>query len=128
MELQQAQNKIKEFDIARGWEDNWNIKDLLLNITEEGGELWDLIKWVDDEKQKQIINKKEEEVSDYIGDTLFLLLKIANQTKVDAQEALKNTLEEYEKRMPAEKMKEVGHANRLAGGVDDKEFDGGQID
>jgi NTP pyrophosphatase (non-canonical NTP hydrolase) len=126
MEVQEAQNKIREFDQARGWEDNWNIKDLLLNITEEGGELWDLIKWIDDEKQKQIINEKKEEVSDYIGDTLFLLLKIANQTKVDAQEALKNTLEEYEKRMPSEKMKEVGHANRLAGGIDDKETNGGE--
>jgi len=121
MNIKESQNKIKEFDKARGWDNTWNIKDLLLNITEEGGELWDLIKWVDDEKQKQIINEKQEEVSDYVGDTLFLLLKIANQTKVDAEKALEDTLKEYEKRMPAEKMKEVKHANKLAGGVDDKE-------
>ncbi len=122
MEIKELQNKIKEFDTARDWEDNWNIKDLLLNITEEGGELWDLIKWVDDEKQKQIINEKKDEASDYIGDTLFLLLKIANQTKVDSEKALENTLKEYEKRMPADKMKEVKHANKLAGGIDDKEL------
>ena len=114
------QKKIKEFDMVRGWENSWDIKDLLLNITEEGGELWSLIKWVDDEKQKQIVEKKKEEVSDYIGDTLFLLLKIANQTKVDVQIALQNTLDEYEKRMPPEIMKKVKHANKLAGGVDDK--------
>ncbi len=121
MEIKELQNKIKQFDTARGWEDNWNIKDLLLNITEEGGELWDLIKWVDDEKQKQIVNEKKDEVSDYIGDTLFLLLKIANQTKVDSEKALEDTLKEYEKRMPPEVMKKVKHANKLAGGVDDKE-------
>jgi len=120
MEIEKAQNKIKEFDIARGWRDDWNIKDLLLNITEEGGELWDLIKWIDNEKQKQILNERKEEVSDYIGDTLFLLLKIANQTKVDANQSLENTLEEYEKRMPAEKMKEIKHANTKAGGIDNK--------
>ena len=34
MTIKDAQDKIKEFDTARGWEDNWNIKDLLLNITE----------------------------------------------------------------------------------------------
>ena len=120
MEIKEAQDKIKEFDIARGWENGWNVKDLLLNITEEGGELWNLIKWVDDEKQRQIVEGKKEEVSDYIGDTLFLLLKIANQTKVDAQKALQDTLDEYEKRMPPDVMKKVKHANKLAGGVDDK--------
>lgn len=120
MEIREAQEKIEKFDKARGWENCWDIKDLLLNITEEGGELWDLIKWVNEEKQKQIVNEKKDEVSDYIGDTLFLLLKIANQTKVDAQKALQNTLDEYEKRMPAEKMKEVKHANKLAGGIDNK--------
>lgn len=121
MNLKQLQDKIKEFDTARGWEDNWNIKDLLLNITEEGGEFWNLIKWVDDEKQKQILNEKKDEVENYIGDTLFLLLKIANQTKVDSEKALDDTLEEYEKRMPPEIMKKVKHANKLAGGVDDKD-------
>ena len=120
MEIQEAQNKIKIFDEARGWEDNWNIKDLLLNITEEGGEMWNLIKWVNDEKQKELVKEHKAEVSDYIGDTLFLLLKIANQTGVDAEKALQNTLEEYEKRMPPEIMKKVGHANKLAGGVDNK--------
>ena len=49
-----------------------------------------------------------------------MILKIANQTKVDAGKALDNTLNEYEKRMPAEKIKIVGHANKLAGGIDNK--------
>lgn len=119
--VKEAQKKIREFDEARGWDDNWNIKDLLLNITEEGGELWDLIKWIDEEKQKKVINEKKEEASDYIGDTLFLILKLANQMNVDAEKALNEILVEYEKRMPSEKMKEVGHANKSAGGWDNKE-------
>ena len=121
MNIKEAQDKIKEFDIARGWEDNWNIKDLLLNITEEGGEVWNLIKWIDDEKQKKVVEENKGEVENYIGDTLFLLLKIANQTKVDSEKALNDTLEEYEKRMPPEIMRKVKHANKLAGGVDDKD-------
>ena len=120
MKISEAQKKLKEFDAARGWENNWNFKDLLLNITEEGGEIWNLIKWVDEEKQKEIVKQQKDLVSDYVGDTLFLLLKIANQTKVDASKALQNTLDAYEKRMPPEVMKKVGHANKLAGGVDNK--------
>lgn len=120
MEIKEAQNKIKSFDIARGWQDNWNMKDLLLNITEEGGEVWSLIKWINEDKQKEVVKNHKEEVSDYIGDTLFILLKIANQAKVDAGQALQNTLDEYEKRMPPEVMKKIGHANKLAGGADNK--------
>lgn len=121
MEIQNAQEKIKVFDEARGWQDHWNLKDLALNINEEVGEFWTLIKWVDDEKQKKIIEEHRAEVSDFIGDTLFLILKIANQTKVDVSKALQNTLDEYEKRMPPEIMQKVKHANKLADGVDNKE-------
>ncbi|MEX0877561.1 MAG: MazG nucleotide pyrophosphohydrolase domain-containing protein [Candidatus Spechtbacterales bacterium] len=122
MKIKEAQNKIKGFDIARGWDNNWNLKDLSLNITEEVGEFWGLIKWIDDEKQKEVIENKKEEASDFIGDTLFLLLKLSNQMNIDASQALQNTLDEYEKRMPPEVMRKVGHANKLAGGHDNKNF------
>ena len=122
MEIKEAQNKIKEFDIDRGWDDNWNLKDLALNITEEVGEFWSLIKWIDDEKQKEVIKSKKDEASDFIGDTLFLLLKLSNQMNIDSSQSLQNTLDEYEKRMPPEVMKKVGHANKLAGGHDNKNF------
>jgi len=121
MEIKEAQNKIMAFDEARGWENGWDIKDLLLNITEEGGEVWNLIKWIEDDKQRKVIEENKAEVKDYIGDTLFLLLKIANQTDVDAADALNETLEGYEKRMPPEIMKKLGHANNLAGGHDIKD-------
>ena len=121
MELKEAQLKIREFDEARGWGDSWNLKDLSLNITEEIGEFWNLIKWVDVEEQKKILEKNKEEISDFIGDTLFLVLKMANQMGVDVNKALEETLLEYKKRMPSDKMKEVKHANKLSGGFDQKE-------
>ena len=120
MELKEAQNKIQAFDKARGWDNQWNMKDLLLNIMEEGGEMWNLVKWIDEEKQKKVVKENQIEVADYVGDTLYLILKIANQTGVDAAQALQSTLDEYERRMPATTMKHVGHANKLAGGVDNK--------
>lgn len=122
MKIQDAQKKIKDFDIARGWDNNWNLKDLSLNITEEVGEFWSLIKWIDDAKQREVINNKKAEASDFIGDTLFLLLKLSNQMNIDASQSLQNTLDEYEKRMPPEVMRKVGHANKLAGGHDNKDF------
>jgi NTP pyrophosphatase (non-canonical NTP hydrolase) len=120
MEITEAQDKIREFDKARGWENNWNLKDLALNMTEEVGEFWNLIKWIDDEKQKKVVNENKEEVSDFIGDALFLVLKIANQTNVDSGKALEETLNDLERRAPPEEIKKVGHMNKLAGGIDKK--------
>jgi len=115
------QDKIKKFDEARGWGNDWNIKDLCLNLNEEIGELWNLIKWVDEDKQKEIIKKNKSEADNFIGDALFIILKIANQFGADAETELQKVLDEYEERMPAEKMKEVKTANKLAGGWDNKE-------
>lgn len=120
MEIKEAQEKIESFDEARGWKGDWHLKDLALNITEEVGEFWNLIKWIDDEKQRKVIAENHEKASDFIGDTLFLVLKIANKSGVDAGKALQETLDEYEKRMPSETMKQVKHANKLDGGVDNK--------
>ena len=86
--MKKFQDKIKEFDVARGGDKDWNIKDLCLNMNEEIGELWDLIKWVDDEKQKEIIFKNKEEADNFIGDALFIILKMANQMGTDAESVL----------------------------------------
>lgn len=120
MKITKAQNIIQEFDDVRGWKNRWDIKDLCLNINEEIGELWNLIKWIPEEEQRKIVKNNHHEASDFIGDILFLVLKISNQLQVDAHDALVNTLEEYEKRMPPEIMKKIKHANKKAGGHDDK--------
>jgi len=120
MNIEEAQKKIQDFDKARGWDNDWSLKDLLLNINEETGELWNLIKWIGDEKQKEVVSQNKAEASDFVGDVLFLILKIANQTGVDCKTALEDTLKEYEDRLPAEEIKIAGHTNKLAGGVDHK--------
>jgi len=122
MEIKEAQEKIKKFDYERGWDNSWDIKDLSLNITEEVGELWNMIKWVDDKTQKKIVEENKEEVSDFVGDALFIILKIANQTSVNAEESLMNSIKDFEKRMPPEEIKRVKHGNRLAGGIDNKDY------
>ncbi|HLA23652.1 MAG TPA: MazG-like family protein [Candidatus Nanoarchaeia archaeon] len=121
MKIKELQNKIAEFDNARGWENSWNVKDLMLNMSEEIGELWNLIKWVDDEKQKELVEKNKEEVENFIGDVLFLIIKIANQAKIDVDKSIQDVLNEYEKRMPPEIMKKLKHANKKAGGFDEKD-------
>jgi NTP pyrophosphatase (non-canonical NTP hydrolase) len=118
--MKEMQDKIKKFNSDREWGKVWELKDLLLNMNEEIGELWHIIKWIDEEKQKEMIAKNKEEVGNFIGDMSFLLLKIASICDVDAEEKSLKVLEEYEKRFPLEKTK-GNHANVKAGGIDLKD-------
>lgn len=114
----------EKFNEVRGWEKERQIpvlKDFLLNICEEATEAWSLIKWVEPEKQKEIIANHKDQLEDFMGDSLFLLFKIAWFLDIDAEKSYKDTLKEYEQRFPVEKVKELKHGNPLAGGIDDKE-------
>lgn len=119
--MKKTQDKIQAFNKARGWEDMSQVKDLLLNMSEEIGEFWNIIKWVDVEEQKRLIKENMGEVENFVGDITFLALKIAHICGVDSQKAIDDVLEEYEVRFPVEDVKRVGHTNKKAGGVDLRE-------
>ena len=118
--MKQTQDKIKEFNDAREWSNFKQVKDLLLNMNEEIGEFWNIIKWVDEDTQKKLIKENKAEVENFIGDMMYLILKVGYICDVDPEIAIKDVMEEYEKRFPLEKTKGK-HGNTLAGGIDEKQ-------
>jgi dCTP diphosphatase len=118
--MKAIQEKIKRFDDERDWSSPSQVKDLLLNMNEEIGELWTIIKWVDTAKQQELIAANQAEVDNFIGDMMFLVLKVASLCKVDAEKATLEVLAEYEKRFPVDKTR-GNHANKRAGGIDLKD-------
>ncbi len=117
--MEEIQNKIKEFNDLRGWSKHDSIKDLLLNMNEEIGEFWNLIKWVDVEKQIELIKNNKVTCEDFIGDMLYLVLKISYLCDVNSKKAINEVIQEYEQRFPINKVKD-SHANLKAGGFDGK--------
>ena len=115
--MKEFQNLVKEFNDKLDWSDPSSIKDLLLNMSEEIGEMWNVIKWVDVETQMRLIKENKDEVENFIGDMLYLVFKIAYLCDVDSEKALKDVLEEYNKRFPVDKAK-GNHGNVRAGGID----------
>lgn len=117
--MKESQDQIKKFNDERDWSNPGCIKDLLLNMNEEIGEFWNLIKWVNVEKQQQLIKENKGEVEDFIGDMQYLILKIAYLCDVDSKKSIDDVMREYEGRFPIDKVK-GGHANIRAGGFDGK--------
>lgn len=118
--MKAVQDFIKKFNDEREWSNPESIKDLLLNMNEEIGEFWNIIKWVDTKTQQKLIKENKGETENFIGDMLYLILKISYLCDVDSEKAIKDVMEEYEKRFPLKETK-GNHANKLAGGIDLKE-------
>ncbi len=115
--MNDIQEKIKRFNDERAWSTFSSVKDLLLNMNEEIGEFWNIIKWVNVETQQKLVKENQGEVDNFIGDMLYLILKVAYLCNVDSKKAILDVLKEYEKRFPIEKAK-GSHGNKLAGGID----------
>lgn len=118
--MEETQNKIKKFNDDREWSHPSTIKDLLLNMNEEIGEMWTVIKWVDTKIQQRLIKENKEEVENFVGDMLYLILKISYLCDIDSKKAIEDVMKEYEKRFPLDKAKGT-HGNPLAGGIDLKD-------
>ena len=118
--MREIQKKIEKFNEEREWQGIYQLKDLMLNMNEEIGEMWHIIKWIDEKKQAEMIEKNKEEVGNFIGDMQYLVLKIASICNVDAEAETLKVMEEYEKRFPIEAVKKYKHGNTKAGGIDYK--------
>ncbi len=120
-DLKQLQNLIQEFSDERGWSGAlYSTYNMLCNIAEESGEIWNVIKWTNTEEDiKEVIRLNREELKDGIGDLLWCVARLAITFDVDMFEALEARLEEYRKRFPVEKVKNR-KANPTLGGFDGK--------
>lgn len=115
--MNNIQDKIKSFNDKRDWSTKSSVKDLLLNMNEEIGEFWNIIKWVDTETQTRLIKENQAEVDNFIGDMLYLILKVSYLCDVNSEKAILAVLDEYEQRFPIDKTK-GNHGNTRAGGID----------
>jgi len=115
--MREMQERIKKFNDEREWSNPKSAKDLMLNMTEEIGEMWNIIKWVDVDKQQELVKKHNDEVENFIGDMLYLTFKLAYLFNVDSQKGIEDVMNEYEKRFPVEQTK-GNHANTRADGID----------
>jgi len=115
------QTQVSKFVDDRKWAETYHVYGIMLNMIEEIGEAWNVVKHLekDEELLKKVIEENKEELEDFIGDMQFLVLKLAHVFNVDAEKATEERIEEFEKRFPSDFMKKHSFAgNRKAGGVD----------
>jgi NTP pyrophosphatase (non-canonical NTP hydrolase) len=124
--IKETQEIIAKFADERKWAETYQVYGILLNMIEEIGEAWNVVKHLEKDEQllRKVIVEGKDEMEDFVGDITFLVFKLAHVLDVDVDKALNDRLKEFEERFPAEFMKANSIAgNRRAGGVDLKYTD-----
>ena len=99
--------RLREFAVTRDWEQFHSVRNLILALVGEVGELAAEFQWISDD---DIVNAlqdsgKRESVGSEIADVFIYLLRLSDITGIDLAEELKKKLAINEKRYPADKAK-----------------------
>ncbi len=102
-------NDLKEFAIARDWEQFHTPKNLSMALIAEAAELIEHFQWLTPEQSKKVTGEKLKDISYEMADIFIYLLRIAEQLDVDLVKATREKMVINEKRFPAS---EKGQQNR----------------
>ena len=99
--------QLREFAVARDWEQFHSVRNLILALVGEVGELAAEFQWISDDDIANALQDcdKRESVGSEIADVFIYLLRLSDITGIDLVEELKKKLVINEERYPADKAK-----------------------
>jgi len=99
--------QLREFAVARDWEQFHSVRNLILALVGEVGELAAEFQWISDDDIARALQDgdKRESVGSEIADVFIYLLRLSDITGIDLAEELKKKLAVNEERYPADKAK-----------------------
>jgi NTP pyrophosphatase (non-canonical NTP hydrolase) len=97
--------QVKQFCVARDWDQYHNAKDLAIGVSTEAGELLDLFRFKSLEEVEAMFRDAGErgDVEDEAADVLFFLLRLGQKYDIDLARAFERKLEKNAKKYPVEK-------------------------
>ena len=99
--------RLREFAVTRDWEQFHSVRNLILALVGEVGELAAEFQWISDDDIAKALqdSDKRESVGSEIADVFIYLLRLSDITGIDLVEELKKKLVINEERYPADKAK-----------------------
>ena len=103
--ISELKSKVKQFCVARDWDQFHNAKELAIGITTESAELLDIFRFKSQEEIIRMFDTPDtrEKISDEMADVLFFLLRMAQKYDIDMAESLHDKMIKNERKYPVEK-------------------------
>jgi dCTP diphosphatase len=115
--LDQLKTRLREFAVARDWEQFHSPKNLAMALIVESAELVEQFQWLTEEQSATLPPDKLAEVEQELADIQIYLIRLADRLNIDLEQAVDAKIALNERRYPVEKAR--GSAKKYT------EFDNG---
>jgi dCTP diphosphatase len=108
MDIAQIQARLEVFAIERDWDQFHSVRNLILALVGEAGEIAELFQWIDDSKVSAFLDGGgRDRLGEEIADVLFYLVRLADKAGVDLDHAVSEKLASNAVKYPVDKSRGV---------------------
>jgi NTP pyrophosphatase (non-canonical NTP hydrolase) len=115
--FEHLKTRLREFAVARDWEQFHSPKNLAMALIVEAAELVEHFQWLTEEQSASLPPDKLAEVEQELADIQIYLIRLADRLNLDLEQAVDAKIALNERRYPVEKVR--GSAKKYT------EFDNG---
>lgn len=104
-DLNEIKEKLREFAMARDWDQFHSPKNLSMALAGEVGELLELFQWLTEEQSNNLSREQRTAVEEEVADVFLYLLRLADKLGIDLLSAANNKIIINEQKYPVDKVK-----------------------
>ena len=104
MSLESLRAEIAKFAAERDWDQFHSIRNLVLAMIGEVGEVAEIVQWTDDNKIGEMLESGgRERLAEELADVLIYLIRVADRSGIELESAVREKLEANGLKYPVER-------------------------
>jgi dCTP diphosphatase len=104
-DLDEIKSKLRQFALARDWDQFHSPKNLSMALTVEASELLERFQWLSEEQSNNLTVEQLQAVEEEMADVFLYLLRLADKLNINLLRAADDKISKNELKYPAEKVK-----------------------
>lgn len=104
-DLDEIKSKLRQFALARDWDQFHSPKNLSMALAVEASELLERFQWLSEEQSSNLTVKQHQAVEEEMADVFLYLLRLADKLNINLLRAADDKISKNEAKYPADKVK-----------------------
>jgi len=102
--LEDLRNEVAQFAKDRDWDQFHSVRNLVLAMVGEVGEVAEILQWTDDDKVAELLSDGgRERLAEELADVLIYLIRVADRSGVNLEQAVRDKLASNDQKYPKDK-------------------------
>jgi dCTP diphosphatase len=106
VDLDELRREVAQFAKDRDWDQFHSVRNLVLAMIAEVGEVAEILQWIDDDDVNELLKTGgRERLAEELADVLLYLVRIADRSGVDLGQAVRGKLNSNDQKYPRDKVR-----------------------